>query len=170
MDCPPAALPHDEPLVETCMLWLEDRVHDVDHSGMREAVAAFRQQHPASWQPHVQSRTLPSRAFRNALRAEVRTQQYGGGIDSDSCSDEGQLSVEPACEATAPARVLPDATQAVARAPYCPPHRRPGAAAQRASPLPTRILPPRANRGTPASSPYWAGTAAQSAAPRGSRR
>lgn len=169
MDCPVGSLPADEPLVEACMLWLEERVHEVDHAGMRDAVCAFKEHNPASWQTHRHSRSLPSRAFRNALRAEVRQQHYGGGIDSDS-DDMHSAYDSLACEAVGHARVVQDDAQATPQGKYCPPHRRRGHAAASQSAAPLRILPPRSNRGVPASSPFWAGTAAQSAASGGSRR
>ena len=167
MDCPPNALPHDEPLIEACMLWLEDRVLDVDRAGMHAAVAAFREHNPASWQQHVHARNLPSRAFRNSLRAEVRCQNHGGGIDSDS-EAESSSAHAPACVLAMPSRVVQDDAQAAVKGKYCPPHRR---RAEAVEPLvPTRTLPPRANRGVPASSPYWGGTASQPAALRGTRQ
>lgn len=167
MDCAAPPLPVDEPLVEACMLWLEDRVSDLSRDDMHAAVAAFREQHPASWQPHVHSRSLPSRAFRNALRAEVRCQHYGAGIDSDS--DDADLADE-ACVPDVPASSVQDDAQAAPSNRYCIPHRRRAQGAESLRAAPTRTLPPRSNRGVPANSPYWAGTASQSAAPRGSRQ
>ncbi len=165
MDCASADLPADEPLVEACMMWLEDRVRDVGRDDMRAAVASFRDQNPASWQLHVHSRTLPSHAFRNALRAEVRRQHFGGGIDTDSEEDASSAHVSPVH-----ARAVPDDVQADSVGAYCPPHRRRAQAAQPVAPAPSRTLPPRSNRGLPAKSPYWSGTASQSAAPRGSHK
>ena len=171
MDCPPADLPRDEPLIEACMLWLEDRVIDVGRVGMRSAVAAFREHNPAAWQPHVHSRSLPSRAFRNALRAEVRSQHYGGGVDSDSeasISEAEPPSVHTTVHAPSirPSAPVQDDAQAAHK--YCPPHRR---SAQAVGPAaPTRTLPSRPGRGEPASRPYWAGTASQPAALRGTRQ
>ena len=169
MDCPAADLPHNEPLVEACMLWLEDRVHEVDHAGMRDVVTAFREQNPASWQAHRHSRTLPSRAFRNALRDQVRRQHFGCGIDADS-EEEASSFDAATCDTHVPAPVVQDDVQANSGAKYCPPHMRRTLAADSSIPVPKRTLPLRSNRGVPASSPYWAGTAAQSAAPRGSRK
>ena len=166
MDCPPAGLPADEPLVETCMLWLEERVVDIDHNAMRAVVARFREHNPASWRSHVHCRHLPSRAFRNALRAEVRHQHYGGGIDSDSEEDESSVDASsPQPEASPGVR---DAVQDDHGARYCPPHRRRAQASECVPP--TRVLPPRSNRGVPAASPYWAGSASQPYALRGTRK